>query len=134
MPHLTIDLKPLVLHPSITRKAGTLVDAQIDAVYLAPHSLECVVVFHSGELVVYRLKSGPQDTVLYRDVSDEELIILEHVFPQPCNKFSAYFMLIPGKGPITVCAISDIGAFMTVPKVANKLSSSLPRLSRIRIR
>jgi syntaxin-binding protein 5 len=124
MPHLTIDLNPLMRDTSVTRRmSSTFVDAHIDAIHLAPESLECVVVFHSGELVVYRLSSGPHDTVLYRDASDKEIIILEHISPQSGSKFSPYFMLIPGKGLVTICAISDIGAFIAVPKSTVKLNS-----------
>ena len=83
--------------------------ALISSIYLAGESLECAVVFKSGELVLYRLSPvTPVDTI-YREAEDKELIIVEHI-PVPNNRrYRPYFMLTPGLGAVTVCALSDIG-------------------------
>jgi hypothetical protein len=85
-------------------------------------SLECAVVLQSGVVVIYRLRSGSDSTAPHREASNQEIVILEHIPSHPGSRFYAYFMLIPEKGLVTVCAISDIGAFEVLSKGASKLS------------
>lgn len=82
-------------------------DTRIDSVLLAQESQEVVVALQTGEVVVYRL-SSPRTAMSFREAPNE-LLLLEHVPPQPGGRFSPYFMLMPGAGPVEACAISDLG-------------------------
>ncbi|KAF5385371.1 hypothetical protein D9615_001225 [Tricholomella constricta] len=108
LPDLTIDLKPVLLDSVVLgRTSSTLIDhARIEFVHFATEALETTVVLQSGEVILYRL-SGPRNVSSYRDLPDEELIILSHI--PNYRGFSPYFMLNPKKGPSEACAVSDIG-------------------------
>ena len=83
--------------------------ALISSVYLAGESLECAVVFKSGELVLYRLSSATPADTTYREAENTELIIVDHI-PVPNNRrYRPYFMLTPRLGAVTACALSDVG-------------------------
>jgi syntaxin-binding protein 5 len=83
--------------------------ARIDSVHLARQSLECAVVLQTGEVVVYRLSSGPREDVPRQGISDKELIFLEHIPPCRGRRYYPFLMVVPEKGRVTAFAISDIG-------------------------
>jgi hypothetical protein len=84
---------------------------EISSVHLAGESLECAVVFKTGELALYRLGSVAPADMIYREAEDKELIIVEHI-PVPNNqRYHPYFILAPGLGQVITCALSDIGEF-----------------------
>ncbi|RDB29510.1 Uncharacterized protein C1F3.03 [Hypsizygus marmoreus] len=105
---LLIDLKPVFTDAFVTRRISPayLDHARIESVHFAAEALETVAVMKTGEVLVYRL-SGPRQSTRYRESSDEELIVLDHVPSQ--RGFSPYLMLAPGRGPVEACALSDIG-------------------------
>jgi len=111
LPYLTIDLKALLTDPVVSSRTppNLLQDARINSVYVASESLECAVILQTGETVVYRLGSSPAEEVLYREASDKELVILEHIPRRRDRKFYPFLMLIPDKGALTAFALSDIG-------------------------
>jgi hypothetical protein len=82
----------------------------------------------SGELIVYRLGTGVQESVAYREASDKELVILEHIPPQRQHRFCPDLMLAPGNGPLTAFATSDIGRSILLRRVhcLNHISSRVP--------
>ena len=91
--------------PSFTSKAD------ISSVHLAEESLECAVVFKTGEVALYRLGSVAPSEMVSREAEDKELIIVEHI-PVPKNqRYHPYFILAPGLGAVITCALSDIGKF-----------------------
>lgn len=110
LPPLTIDLKLLFMDPFVSRRTSpTILDcARIDSVSLAQESQDVVVTLQTGQVVVYRLSSH-QMAKSSRGVSNELLLLLEHVPVQPGDRFSPYFMLTPGAGRVEACAISDLG-------------------------
>ena len=106
----TIDLTPLLADSSVVAHTSPsfISKASISSFYLAGESLECAVVFESGELALYRLSPVKTD-VVYREAEDEELIIVEHIPVPNSQRYHPYFMLVPGLGATTACALSDIG-------------------------
>ncbi|KAJ7675329.1 lethal giant larvae like, C-terminal-domain-containing protein [Mycena rosella] len=110
LPGLTIDLRALLTDASVVKKTSPsfLERAVVQSAHLARQSLECVVQFVSGEVVVYRLKSDPANPPKFTETSDDELVALEHVLSPDDARFSPYFLLTTGK-PVSACAISDIG-------------------------
>ncbi|KAJ7161293.1 WD40 containing snare-dependent exocytosis protein [Mycena crocata] len=109
LPGLTIDLRPLLTDATVVKKTSPsfLERAVVQAAYFARQSLECVLQFASGEVVVYRLKSGSSNPPKFTESSDDELIPLGHVLTLDESRYSPYFLLT-GK-PVSACAISDIG-------------------------
>lgn len=77
--------------------------------HLATESLECAIVLVTGELFLYRLTSTGRADPLHIETEDKELLIVEHVLSQSNQKYHPYFMLAPGLGAVTSCALSDIG-------------------------
>lgn len=104
--HLTIDLNSILI-PSICKT--TAPNVGVKSVYFASESLECAIVLENGDVAVYRFKPEPDNPKPYKEASDAELLILEHVISPIDLKFSPYFLLTSGKGPVSACAISDIG-------------------------
>lgn len=86
-------------------------NAAVASVHLATESLECAVVFKTGEVVMYRLDSSPQSDATFREAEDQELVIVEHVPRHKNRKYHPYFFLAPSLGPVSTCALSDIGEF-----------------------
>ncbi|KAJ6621080.1 lethal giant larvae like, C-terminal-domain-containing protein [Mycena sp. CBHHK59/15] len=110
LPSLTINLKSLLTDAAVVKKTSpTFINhAAVQSAHLARQSLECAVVFASGELIVYRLKSDPAGPLQFKETLDEELVLLEHVLSPDGSRFTPYFLLTTGK-PVSACAISDIG-------------------------
>jgi hypothetical protein len=107
----TIELTSLLIDGSVAMHTSPsfMSNASVGSVHLAGESLECAVVFKSGELALYRLSSDAKADAIYQEAEDKELIIVEHV-PVPSNRrYHPYFMLAPGLGAVTTCALSDIG-------------------------
>jgi len=91
---------------------------EISSVHLGGETLECAVVFKTGELALYRLGSDAPADMIYREAEDKELIIVEHI-PVPNNlRYRPYFILAPGLGQVIACALSDIGEFFTCSHIA----------------
>ncbi|KAJ7170200.1 WD40 containing snare-dependent exocytosis protein [Mycena filopes] len=107
LPSLTIDLGTLLTDPSVVRKVPTN-QAVLQSAYLARQSLECVVQLASGEIIVYRLKTGSENPPKSPEAHDDEILSLEHVLTPDDSRFAPYFLLTTGK-PVSACAISDIG-------------------------
>jgi syntaxin-binding protein 5 len=110
IPDLAIDLFPILSDAAVVKATSPdfVNRARISSVCLAVESLECAVILQSGELVVYRL--GPQQLAAYRESPDKELIMLQHLPGLPDRRYHPYFALIPGRGQVTACRFSDIGA------------------------
>jgi syntaxin-binding protein 5 len=109
----TIGLNSLLTDAAVTMHTSPsfISKPEISSVHLAGESLECAVVFKTGELALYRLGSVAPADMIYREAEDQELIIVEHI-PVPNNqRYHPYFILTPGLGRVTTCALSDIGEF-----------------------
>jgi syntaxin-binding protein 5 len=107
----TIELTSLLTDSSVMAHTSSsfIAQASIGSVHFAEESLECAVVFKSGELALYRLSRVAKEDVIYQEAEDKEVIIVEHV-PVPNNrKYRPFFLLVPGLGAVTACALSDIG-------------------------
>jgi syntaxin-binding protein 5 len=111
LPALTIDLVFLLSDPLVASQLppNFLDQASIDSVELSTESLECAVVFKSGEVVIYRLNTSGQADKAFREAEDKELTILEHLPRYQESRFYPYLMIATGKGPAVASAISDIG-------------------------
>jgi syntaxin-binding protein 5 len=127
LPRLTIDLRTLLTDSAVVKKTSPsfLERARVEWAYLARQSLECAVQFASGEIVVYRLKSSSASLPKFTEMSDDELVPLEHVLSSDDARFSPYFLLTTGK-PVTACAISDVGESRRDELFAQALNSTLP--------
>ncbi|KAJ7293050.1 WD40 containing snare-dependent exocytosis protein [Mycena rebaudengoi] len=110
LPGLTIDLRPVLTDAAVVKKTSpTFVHrAVIQSAHLARQSLECAIILESGELIVYRPRSGSTGHTLSKEIMDEEIILLEHAVSPNNSTFTPYFLLTTGK-PVSACAISDIG-------------------------
>ncbi|KAJ6503249.1 WD40 containing snare-dependent exocytosis protein [Mycena vitilis] len=110
LPGLTIDLRTLLTDAAVMKRTSPsyLDTAAVQATYLARQSLECVVQFESGEIVVYRLKTDPANPPQSNEVEDDELVPLEHALTSAASRFGPYFLLTTGR-TVSACAISDIG-------------------------
>ncbi|KAJ7040330.1 WD40 containing snare-dependent exocytosis protein [Mycena alexandri] len=109
LPGLTIDLGTLLTDASVIKKTSpTMNHAVLQSAYLARQSLECVIQLASGEIIVYRLKTGSENPPRSPEVQDDEIVLLDHVFTSEGSRFAPYFLLTTGK-PVSACAISDIG-------------------------
>ncbi|OBZ79198.1 Lethal(2) giant larvae SRO7 [Grifola frondosa] len=100
--------------PTYTSDPGssTQIKERVEAVHFAPESLECVVVLRSGAVVLFRLdmlSSG----IAYgtQEMQDEELVSLAHTCVRDGVRFCPVFGVKPHqkRGPVSACAISDIG-------------------------
>ncbi|KAJ6483896.1 WD40 containing snare-dependent exocytosis protein [Mycena vulgaris] len=110
LPGLTIDLRTLLTDSAVVKKTSPsfLERAIVQSAYIARQSLECAIQFASGEVVVYRLKSGSENLPKFAESPDDEIVLLDHVLSSDDARFSPYFLLTTGK-PVSACAISDIG-------------------------
>ncbi|KAJ7459170.1 WD40 containing snare-dependent exocytosis protein [Mycena galericulata] len=110
LPSLTIDLRSLLTDAAVVKKTSPSFHEQavVQTAYFAHQSLECAIQLASGEVVVYRLKSGSTNPPQFKEAVDDELVPLAHVLTPQESRFSPYFLLTTGK-PVSACAISDIG-------------------------
>ncbi|KAF7303171.1 WD40 containing SNARE-dependent exocytosis protein [Mycena kentingensis (nom. inval.)] len=109
LPGLTIDLKTIITDASVVERTTHefIEHAQVQSAYIAPHSLECVIQFFSGHLVIYRLKTGASHPAAAEPV-DEEIALLDHVLSSDASRYAPYFLLTANK-PVTAYSLSDIG-------------------------
>ncbi|KAF7307215.1 WD40 containing SNARE-dependent exocytosis protein [Mycena indigotica] len=110
LPGLTIDLKPALTDASVVRQTSRdfVERAIVQSVHFAPQSLECLVQFVSGELVVYHLKSGSAPVPGSHEDVEDDLVLLDHVLTSEGSRYAPYFLL-KGNKPVSARAISDIG-------------------------
>ncbi|KAF5388500.1 hypothetical protein D9757_004730 [Collybiopsis confluens] len=108
LPNLTIYIKP-VLTAAFVKSKMLAYNANIQMVKLASESLECAVVLSTGMVLVYRLVDGSGDIPSEQECPDRELISLTHLSPSNGSRFTPYFALFPDKGPVSACALADIG-------------------------
>jgi syntaxin-binding protein 5 len=111
LPDLTIDFKFILTDPLVSARMSptTLQQTHFALVRIASESLECALILQSGEIVVYRLSSGPHEEAPHREASDNELIILEHIPRCHDRRFFPFLLLAPDKGAVTAFSLSDIG-------------------------
>jgi syntaxin-binding protein 5 len=111
LPSLTIDLVAILTDPLVATRLPTdfLEQARLASVQLAMESLECLIGFKSGELLVYRFTTSSKQDTSFREASDKELTILDHLPRDQHKRFFPYLMLAPGRGPLVASSISDIG-------------------------
>ncbi|KAJ7070791.1 WD40 containing snare-dependent exocytosis protein [Mycena amicta] len=116
LPGLNIDIKSLLTDASVVKRTSPDFPnlAVVQSTYLAPQSLECVIQFVSGELLVYHLKPAPTAQPGPTETIDEELLLLDHVLTPDYSRYAPFFLLTADK-PVSACAISDIG-FLAVAR------------------
>ncbi|THH21204.1 hypothetical protein EW146_g293 [Bondarzewia mesenterica] len=122
LPALTIDVLALLAFPAVaSRVAPGLVNrARVQDVQFTNESLEIAAILSSGDVIVYRLRDGPQDDVTHRQLQDKQLVLLEHVSVEEDLRYKPFFM-VTSTVPSTACAISDIG-FLAVAYADGSLS------------
>ncbi|KAM5536030.1 hypothetical protein V8D89_010288 [Ganoderma adspersum] len=121
IPRLTIELAPLLIDRTLGLSESAdydprLTKERVDAVYFAPESLECVTVLRSQAVVLYRLDVPTDDTTFSQQtLEDDELVSLSHLRVRQGLRYRPVFAVKPDskRGPVTACALSDIG-FMAV--------------------
>lgn len=107
-------------------------NAQIASVHLATEVLECAIVLRTGEVVVYKLAGSGVPAGLPTTLEDPELLSLKHVPVGDGQQFYPQFMIMTGRGPVSSCAISDIGMKPQVSEstpthqVPNRIHCNLP--------
>ncbi|KAK0466348.1 WD40 containing snare-dependent exocytosis protein [Desarmillaria tabescens] len=115
LPHLTMNLSLLLLDPLVSKQISTTTAAplSIQSILFSSESLEPAIVLSTGNVLVFRLQDGQRNAPPYRECEDRELTCLEHLSISAGYKYAPYAILSPNKGPVTACAISDIG-FLSV--------------------
>lgn len=139
IPRLTIELAPLLIDRSLGLSESAdydprLSEERVDTVCLAPESLECVTVLRSQAVVLHRLDVPTDDTTFgQRILEDDELVSLSHLRARRGLRYSPVLAVKPDakRGPVTACALSDIGGCIYVLPCAmriliNGLQGSLP--------
>lgn len=111
LPHLSIDLNAVLTDAAVAPRIVQLSDlpVAIHSVHFASESLEVVVTLSTGDLFVFRLKSGEHDPASYRQSQNPDCLYLEHLTLGRGYRYSPYVMFSPSKGSITACANNDIG-------------------------
>jgi syntaxin-binding protein 5 len=114
LPDLTIDVADVLVDPRVSARIPTSIlhQARIDSVHLSRESFECAIVLQTGHAVIYRLCSELRENIPPKDISDKELIILEHIPLRSGRRYSPFLMIDAGKGRMTAFASSDIGAIL----------------------
>jgi len=108
---LTIDMNRALLDPVLSKRITPELTSHpvIQSIHLAPETLECIVVFKSGEIFVYRLShSAGTDS---RETHDAEILMLDYLVPLEKSRYSPFCMINAGKGAVTASAICDIGGY-----------------------
>jgi len=108
---LTIDVNRALLDPVLSKRITPELTSHpvIQSIHLAPETLECIVVFKSGEIFVYRLShSAGTDS---RETPDVEILMLDYLIPLEKYRYSPFCMINAGKGAVTASAICDIGGY-----------------------
>ncbi|KAH9947113.1 lethal giant larvae like, C-terminal-domain-containing protein [Amylocystis lapponica] len=95
--------------------------ARIGSVHIAPESLECVIVLRTGAVVLYKL-DNPNESASFapKDLSDAELVSLEHVNVRTGLRYHPFLGIKPAHGQVSACAVSDIG-FLAVAYASGAL-------------
>lgn len=111
LPGLTVKVHDILQDPQSSELLmATYDNAIIESVDLACQALEVALTLRSGEVLVYRSAENglcpPSRTVQ----DDTDIVLLDHIHSQSGSRMSPYFMLIGDKGPVSTCALSDIGA------------------------
>ena len=116
IPRLTIELAPLLIDPSLGLAGSTdfdprLTKQRIEALHIAPESLECVTVLRSGAVILHRLDVPADASIGQPSLPDEELVSLSHLRPRKGLRYSPVFAIRPSaaRGQVTSCALSDVG-------------------------
>ena len=114
LPDLTIDVTDVLVDPRVSAQIPNLIlhQARIDSVHLSRESFECAIVLQTGHAVIYRLCSELRENIPQKELSDKELINLEHVPFRGGRRYSPFLMIDAGKGCMTAFASSDIGAIL----------------------
>lgn len=73
--------------------------------HLTPESLECLVIFKTGDVVIYQLEPD----VRQLKPTDEDMVSLTHILIPPPARHRPVLMIPGGRGPISVFGASDIG-------------------------
>lgn len=142
LPHLTISIGEWLRHPDLSHLpiakqwATDRSQVQIASVYLARESLECVVTFVSGEVIVTKFAQAKAESVHEansvaeeddeRDPSSpradyfpqqpaqghdwfEEITEIDHLAKYATDGFKPVAVLTVRRGEVVTCAVSDIG-------------------------
>ncbi|CAL1694488.1 unnamed protein product [Somion occarium] len=111
LPALTINLTTILADPAVATRATPkfLEEARIQSVQFASESRECGIILQTGEIALYRLAHGETPTGIATMSEDKELVSLQHLHPQPGDKFHPIFMLMAGRGAVAAVGLSDIG-------------------------
>ena len=76
--------------------------------YLAPEALECVAIFKTGDVFIYRLESDGSQL----KTTDKDMISLAHILIPPPARYRPTLMIPSGGSPISAFGASDIGIAM----------------------
>ncbi|KAI0275129.1 hypothetical protein BC834DRAFT_965566 [Gloeopeniophorella convolvens] len=108
LPNLTIDVLALIGSPEVTAHTppGFAEHARIEDVQFTGEALEVGIVLTGGEVVVYRMVDRQNPDA--RQLSDRQLVSLEHIPVAEGLRFKPYFM-VKAEAPLTALAMSDIG-------------------------
>lgn len=141
IPRLTIELAPILLDTSLGLADDTaydphLTNQHIDAVHLAPGSLECLTVLRSGAVILHRL-DVPATTNSFgqKTFEDKELVSLAHLHVRNGLRYSPAFAIKPDKsrGQVSSCVLSDVG-FLAVAYTSGLLFVVDLRVPRVILR
>jgi syntaxin-binding protein 5 len=112
LPSLTIDLVTVLSDPSVLPLCSSeaLQEGSIDCFSISPESLECTVLFKTGDVFVYKF-----DTEIHApsNITDKELLSLDHI--QTSSTYRPFLMIPSDRGPVSAIATSDIGALVSKP-------------------
>jgi syntaxin-binding protein 5 len=107
LPSLTIDLFGVLSDPDVLERCsqGALHEGSMTHAYLAPESLECVVIFKTGEVFIYQLESDGRQL----KPTDKDMVSLTHILISPPARYRPVLMIPSSRGPISAFGASDIG-------------------------
>ncbi|KDQ63133.1 hypothetical protein JAAARDRAFT_119208 [Jaapia argillacea MUCL 33604] len=88
-------------------------ETRLDRVYLAQESLECYLMFQTGEVIIFTLTNGDEKKLASRVIDDSELVPIDHIVVESGRKFRPSLLLSANIGAVVGFAASEIGFFAT---------------------
>lgn len=112
VPGFTIQLHD-IFHDARTSELlmTTSKNAAIDSANFASQAMELALTLKSGEVLVYQSLENRSNASLADIAVGGNITLLDHIPPQPGSRLAPYFLLVADKGPISTCALSDIGKY-----------------------
>ena len=107
LPSLTIDLFGVLSDSDVLGRCSqdTLHEGSLTLVYLTSESLECIAIFKTGDVFIYKLESDWSKLT----PTDKDMVSLAHILIPPPAKYRPVLMIPSSRGPVTAFGASDIG-------------------------